>query len=127
MRLPAVVLAALVPAVVGAAPLTDEQHYAVNTALCLVDFSARPEDPSIRSYCSCITRLMMRDYPKATREAEDALYEKGQPERSASVFVTWRATWGRTHMAEMRGCAAAAANDGEAPRAALAKTSRESR
>ena len=124
MRSIIIALAALVPAVVGAAPLTDEQHYAVNTALCVADFSARPDDPSIHSYCTCITRLMMRDYPKATREAEDVLYETGQPERSAGVFVTWRATWNRTHMAERRGCAAAA-NDQPAPQGALAKTSKE--
>ncbi len=95
-------------ALADATPLTDEQHYAVNNALCLIDFSARPEDPSIPRYCTCITRLMMRDYPKATREKEDILYEKGQPELSASVFVTWRATWERTHVTEMHGCAAVA-------------------
>jgi hypothetical protein len=124
MRSIIIALAALIPAAVGAAPLTDEQHYAVNTELCLVDFSARPEDPSIPSYCACITRLMMRDYPKTTREAEDMLYEKGQPERSAGVFVAWRASWQRTHMAEMRGCAADA-NDELARRGTLAKTTKE--
>jgi len=124
MRSITIALAALIPALAGAAPLTDEQHYAVNTALCLVDVSASPEDPSIRSYCACITRLMLRDYPKATREAEDTLYEKGQPERSADLFVTWRATWERTHRAEMRECAAAA-NEELAPRGALAKTNKE--